>query len=129
MVFPILWTLDLLSLGFNFCPLLVFYPRGSSHVIRNRVSRAFNVCVTMLGSRCRREIAQCDSNHEPRPCQRGLLSFSFLFFFFFLYLYYSELVEYISQWDDEVGRIELSLEKTEYRLEGSFIFGIQRLVK
>lgn len=111
MVFPILWTLDLLSLGFNFAPYQYFTPVGPPTSFGTDFPGHSTSCVTMLGSRCRRETAQCDSNHEPRPCQRDFFLFSSFF------LFYLEPMEYISQWDDEVDRIGLPEEKAQYERE------------
>lgn len=91
LVFPILWTLDPLSLGFNFWPpvratlpvpprRVFLVARGSSHVIRSRatcrrIHGVHDASATMLPRpRCgtRRGDVQCDSNQQPRPCQRAL---------------------------------------------------------
>lgn len=95
LAFPILWTLDPLSLGFNFClspsvrataelPLPSprvsprvsfssrFLPRHSWHdlagVFRHTMHATMLACPRCGTRRC----AQCDSNQEPRPCQRDL---------------------------------------------------------
>lgn len=91
LVFPILWTLDPLSLGFNFWPPARHPPgassarlsrraRGSSHVIRSRptcrrIHEEHTMHATMLPVLVvvgRGGDVQCDSNQQPRPCQRAL---------------------------------------------------------
>lgn len=93
LVFPILWTLDPLSLGFNFYslppPLLsppvspyssrVFLLRGSSHssfpvvvdlpALFRHDARGDNAASSSFVGRGG---AQCDSNQELRPCQRAI---------------------------------------------------------
>jgi len=98
-VFPILWTLDPLSLGFNFCPFPPVSPpgqtfpprarlssRGSSHslFVASDLSVVFRrpmhaTMLPVLVAAGRQGGAQCDSNQEPRPCQRDLRVSSQLF--------------------------------------------------
>lgn len=108
MVFPILWTLDPLSPGFNFYPLsLVVIPRPAPGAPFRASSCVFLLAVpptlfaadlpaysdTVCTRQCCRVLvvrqggAQCDSNQEPRPCQRDLrVSSQLLFPLFSLFL-------------------------------------------
>lgn len=89
MVFPILWTLDPLSLGFNFwapgaplsrcllgasfssrsVPPTSFVVDRPADVFRQDTMHATMLPVLVVG---RGGDVQCDSNQQPRPCQRAL---------------------------------------------------------
>lgn len=80
MVFLFLWTLDLLSQGFNFWPLrglllghaspsVSVPPTSSGADFPNAFSSPTRQCVVLVAGR---GDTQCDSNQESRPCQQDL---------------------------------------------------------
>lgn len=113
-MFPILWTLDPLSLGFNFCPpaqercslpclLMRLSLRGSSHVIRSRPASTYSgtTHATMLPRpRCGTRRCTMRQQSGAAPLSAGSprlftiissLSLSFPFF-------YSVPIEHSLQW-------------------------------